>query len=168
MPKTVLKFLKCQRGDVVSWVVIVPLIFFIFFFGAVFLHLDRVRAGVAMAAREGARAYGIALEDPFLPALDVAKERVKAVLQAEGLMPPGSEFLADGATPARGERGVAIEFSDTGEWTTCTITYYLPNPFPQLFKLVKSNHVLPYHFVFTVKGAAKHEIEDVNAGAGGG
>lgn len=155
--------LRQQRGDVVSWLIIVPLIFFIFFFGAVFLHLDRVRAGIAMAAREGARAYGIALEDPTLPAWDTAAERVKTTLQAEGLMPPGSEFLSDGAEPAKGESGVATEFSDTGEWATCTVTYYLPNPFPKLFRVVKSNYISPYHFVFTVTGAAKHEVEDANA-----
>ncbi|AFV11673.1 hypothetical protein Tph_c14640 [Thermacetogenium phaeum DSM 12270] len=160
MIETVVRFLRCQRGDVVSWVVIVPLVFFIFFFGAVFLHLDRVRAGVAMAARDGARAYGIALENPYLPARDIAEEKVRDTLQAEGLMPPGSDFLADGATPARGERGVAVEFSDTGEWATCTITYYLPNPFTRLFRLIKSDNAFPDHFVFTVKGAAKHEVEN--------
>lgn len=153
-------FLRDRKGDVVTWVIIVPLIFFIFFFGAVFLHLDRARAGVAMAAREGARTYGIALEDPVLPARDMAAGRVKATLQAEGLMPAGSDFLAAGAAPAAGERGVAAEFRDTGEWAYCTITYYLPNPFPKLFRLLKSDSALPYHFTFTVAGSAKHEFSD--------
>lgn len=163
----IFKLYSNQRGDVVSWAVIVPLIFFIFFFGAVFLHLDRVRAGVAMAAREGARTYGIALGNPAFPAWDIAAERVKTILQTEGLMPEGSDFLANGAVPAKGERGVAVQFSNTGEWATCTITYYLPNPFPQLFRVVKdSKYVLPHHFMFTVKGAAKHEIQDTSTGGG--
>lgn len=163
----IFKLYSNQRGDVVSWVVIVPLIFFIFFFGAVFLHLDRVRAGVAMAAREGARTYGIALGNPAFPAWDIAAERVKTILQTEGLMPEGSDFLANGAVPAKGERGVAVQFSDTGEWATCTITYYLPNPFPRLFRLIKSDRAFPDHFVFTVKGAAKHEIEDTTVEGSG-
>jgi hypothetical protein len=152
--------MRGQRGDAASWVIIVPLIFFIFFFGAVYLHLDRARAGVAMAAREGARAFGIALEDPALQARDIAAGRVKATLQKEGLMPPGADFLAAGAAPAAGERGVAAEFRDTGEWTTCTLTCYLPNPLPKLFRLLRSNDDLPHHFVFTVLGSAKHEASN--------
>lgn len=157
-------FLKSQRGEVVSWTVIVPLIFFIFLFGVVYLYHDRVRAGVAMAAREGAREYGIALEDPALPAWDMARGKVMEVLETEGLIPPESDYLEEAAVPTKGERGVNAEFEndeDTG-WVSCTVTYYLPDPLPNLFRLIRGD-ASPAHYVFTVKGSAKHEtVADVD------
>lgn len=150
------KFIKSQDGDVVSWVVIVPLIFFIFFFGVFYLYFDCVRAGVAMAAREGAREYGIALEDPSLPAYDMAKEKVLSILVTEGLIPEGTEVLPPTDTPAERTRGVKIVFTKKTDWVDCEVTYYLPNPFPGVFGLVGLTS--PDHFTFSVKGAAKHEI----------
>lgn len=82
-------------------------------------------------------------------------------------MSEGQEFLTPGTAPPKGERGVSVSFEDTGEWATCTVTYYLPNPFPTLFKVIHSKDQMPYHFVFTVKGSAKHEAEDTIAEGSG-
>lgn len=161
------KFLSDRRGEVVPWLIIVPLVFFIFFFGAVYLQFDQVRAGVAMAAREGARECGVQLgrtNDPGLSFI-LGKERARRVLESEGLLPPGGELLSPGQVPPEGRRGASVELRDDGWWVRCTVTYYWPSPLPGLPRIlygVARPEEGPWwrtsgHFVFQVAGAAKRE-----------
>jgi len=162
------KFLVNARGEVVPWLITALIIFFIFFFGAVYLQLDQVRACAAMAAREGARECGIRLgqTDDFALASMLGRARARQVLEDVGLLPPGAELLPPGQPPPEKQRGASVEFRESGEWVVCTVTYYWPCPLPGLPRLLGKSHnpgAGPWwrssgHFVFQVKGAAKREI----------
>ncbi|WP_027718093.1 hypothetical protein [Desulfovirgula thermocuniculi] len=160
-------FARGYRGEVVPWLLMLPLLFFLFFFAAVYLHLDAVRAGVALAAREGAREYGVQLGqlDPST-ALSAARGRVRLTLVREGLLAPQDSLLPPGQAPPQGRRGASAEFWDSGEWVGCAVTYYLPCPLPGLPRLLpelaRPDPDGPWwrskgHFVFRVAASAKKE-----------
>lgn len=160
-----MRFIRSERGSsVIGWVLVLPVLFFFAAFGFVYFYLDQVRACVAMAAREGAREYGIQLGQGIPYAEGVARGRALDVLIQEKMLPPDADFLPGSAKPARGERGANISFSDDGTWARCTITYYVPNPLPRAPRLLWKKNVSGKekwwpddHFVFKVTGAAKHE-----------
>jgi hypothetical protein len=161
-------FVSGDRGEVVPWLLVLPLIFFVFFFGASYLYLDAARSGAAMAARAGAREYGVLLGqfDPTA-ASAWATIKVKKVLADEGLLGSSDSLLPPDQPPPNGKRGASVELADYGEWVNCAVTYYLPCPLPGLPKLLPgiarpSNG--PWwrssgHFVFKVAAAAKKEYQ---------
>lgn len=166
----VFRFTQGCRGETIPWLLVLPLIFFVFLFGAVYFYLDAARAGVAMAAREGAREYGVRL-GRFDADYALAMGRGKAwdVLVKEGLLKNGSGFLPPGQPPPKGEKGASVRFSDSGEWVSCEITYYLPCPLPGLPRLLGLAPSQSWgswyrgkdgHFVFKVGASAKKEYQN--------
>lgn len=164
------RFTQSCRGETIPWLLVLPLIFFVFLFGAVYFYLDAARAGVAMAAREGAREYGVRLGrfDPDY-ALTMARGRAWNVLVKEGLLKNDSNFLPPGQPPPKGEKGASVRFSDSGEWVSCEITYYLPCPLPGLPRLLPASarpegeswyRGEDKHFVFKVGASAKKEYRE--------
>ncbi|SHJ16163.1 TadE/TadG family type IV pilus assembly protein [Desulfofundulus thermosubterraneus] len=166
------RFLRSERGSsVIGWVLVLPVLFFFAAFGFVYFYTNQIRACAAMAAREGAREYGIQLgQVDQADAKSMAEGRALDVMIQERLLPPDAGF--SNQIPPPGKRGAGISFSDDGTWARCTITYYLPNPLPAAPRLLKlfwkdqtsdegetsdEGGWWPTHFKITVTGAAKHE-----------
>lgn len=154
-------FIRSERGSsVIGWVLILPILFFFVAFGFVHFYLNQVRSCVAMAAREGAREYGIQLGQGELNARSIAQNKALNILIQQGMLPSGAGFLPGETLPKKGERGANIIFFNDGIWVRCTITYYLPNPLPIAPRLLwedSKDWWADKHFVFKVTGSAKIE-----------
>jgi hypothetical protein len=158
-------FISSERGSsVIGWVLILPVLFFFAAFGFVYFYLDQVRSCVAMAAREGAREYGIQLGQGVPNAESMARSKALKILIQEKMLPPGASFLPSGVKPPKGKKGASITLSNDGTWARCTITYYLPNFLPKAPRLFWKKETSgeegwwpSEHFVFKVTGSAKHE-----------
>lgn len=162
------RFLRSERGSsVIGWVLVLPVLFFFAAFGFVYFYTNQIRACAAMAAREGAREYGIQLgQVDQVDAESMAEGRALDVMIQERLLPPDAGF--SNQLPPPGKRGAGISFSDDGTWARCTITYYLPNPLPAAPRIIWYNQTFgkggwwPTHFKITVTSAAKHEYRQEN------
>ncbi len=153
-----LRFWSEESGEeIVSWIFSMTIVIFLFFFGALYLQQDRLKSGVMFAASAGARAYGIALDDPAQNAAGKAGTVVLNELMAEELLPQGSNLLAPGSAPAQGTRGAQVSLSDDGSMAFCTVTYYLPQLLPGLSRLLGGRYTNPDFSSFSVTGASKHE-----------
>ena len=162
-------FIRSERGSsIIGWVIIVPTLFFFAAFGFVYFYSNQARACVAMAAREGAREYGIQLGQVGATTAEIkAKNRALKVMVQEKMFSQDKAKFSSTPPPA-GERGASATFSDSGTWAKCTITYYLPNPLPTAPRLLwkkddgDEGGWWPVHFKVVVTGAAKHEYKQEN------
>ncbi|QSZ27600.1 hypothetical protein ACETAC_01405 [Aceticella autotrophica] len=154
-------FFKDKRGDILTGVITFPIIAFIVIFGFLYIHAEQVRAGVSMASREAAREYGIQLgqanNDPSLIATAQfrAREKARDVLHTEGLFDQNQDF--NNGQPDGSQRDATISFTNNGVWTTCTITYYLPNLFSGSERLISHNTWMSKFFKIQVTSASKYE-----------
>jgi hypothetical protein len=113
-----------------------------------------------MAAREGARTYGITHSS------DKAALKAWECLKETKMIPSNTPYPKQhgkgGHYTVDNPRIKSIDFHDNGEWTTCSVKYRFlkPNPFRNLPRLVLDSHPWkPDGFDFTVEGAAKHEYQ---------
>lgn len=162
------RFLSSERGSsVIGWVLVLPALFFFAAFGFVYFYTDQVRACAAMAAREGARAYGIQLGQVDSPAAAevIAGGRVLDMMIQEKLLPSDAEFLPPNQSPPPGRKGAGVSFFSDGTWAKCTVTYYLPNPLLKAPRLLWKKEASgegdwwPAHFKIKVTGAVKQEYQ---------
>jgi hypothetical protein len=151
--------LRDQRGsvEVLSWVVIIPILMFLLMITNTWLNLDRQKAVSAMAARDAARVYGIELGQKNPQAAALAQARAKDILASGNLMKPTSGFIPWGTHPSRGQNGVAISLSESTD-AFVTLQCHVVNPFPNITKLIQLD-VRPYHFSYTVQGRAQIEAQ---------
>lgn len=153
-------FLKNQRGsaEVLSWVVIIPLLMFFLMIASTWLNLDRQKAVSGMAARDAARVYGIELGQKNPQAAALAQARAKEILVSGNLMKTDSGFIPWGAYPPSGQNGVAISLSSSTD-AIVTLQCHVVNPFPNITKFIQQG-AKPYHFSYTVQGRAQIEAQE--------
>ncbi|MDI6710453.1 MAG: hypothetical protein QME76_07175 [Bacillota bacterium] len=147
-----------ERGSVVGWTLVLPVLVLVVFFGLVYLHLGEIRAVVASCAREGARYYGTWCDNPNREAgMDDAKARTMTrmrvfySLQERGLVSPEAVYPM---APGRFDAINDLRLIDDGTWIRCELTYHFPNPLPRLTVA----DWWPSSFTIQAAGAARHEI----------
>ena len=161
-----MRLLRSERGggEIVSFAPAVAILFFVTFSGLVLLYLATVMSATHMAAREGARVYGITHDT------DESLFKVWSLLYETKMIPSDKSIEGCVEEKERGHyvvtdsscRVAEITFADDGTWATCRIKYNFlkPNPFRKLPRLVLSNDEWrPNGFEFYAKGAAKHEYQ---------
>lgn len=151
--------IRNQRGsaEVLSWVVIVPILLFFVMIASTWLNLDRQKAVSAMAARDAARVYGIELGQRNSQAASLAQARAKEILVSGNLMNSTSGFIPWGTYPPRGQNGVAISLSSSTD-AFVTLQCHVANPFPNVTRMIQQG-TKPYHFSYTVQGRAQIEAQ---------
>ncbi|RDV82343.1 TadE/TadG family type IV pilus assembly protein [Ammonifex thiophilus] len=155
---------ECGFTQAASFALLLPLFLVLFCLGVLWLHLATVKSSLDMAAREGARVYGIRLgQGDEQCARWEAEAAARRVLEGTKLLPPGFSW----GKPPAGQRGAEVNFSDDRTWARCTVRLYLPNPLavrvPKVLSFGRESSApswWPEHFTLTATGAAKHEPKE--------
>ncbi|MFU0783825.1 MAG: hypothetical protein ACFWT2_12185 [Thermoanaerobacterium thermosaccharolyticum] len=163
---SIFNLLRNKKGEILTGTLTFPIIVFIVVLGFMYIYREEVRYGVAMAAREAAREYGVQLGqlegktvDADSLAQSLATQKAKNVLCSENLFKSSDDFN-DTQTS---KHSALISFTNDGQWTTCTIEYLLPNMFFSSSKLISNDNSLwSKVFIIKVTGSAKYEAPDTN------